>query len=148
MRTLTTSLVALFLLFSCLCSAQESITMNWDIFAEKLPTRMHIELMDDGQLVQSLDLYETNALEIKIPTESFLILIITSKEHKDRKVYIDTHHAYDNKKEAKKNKQFVYDLYLEGKEEEADDAYMLHTISFEKGTSRILFDELLTELNE
>jgi len=122
--------------------------MNWDIFAEKLPSKMHIELLNDGQVVQSLDLRGSDALEIKVPTESFIILTITSDTHKDRTIYIDTHHAYDSKKEAKKNKQFVYDLYLEGKDEKTDDAYMLRTVSFEAGTSRLMFDDLLTELDE
>lgn len=109
---------------------------------------MHVQVMSDGEVMQDLDLRGSSALELQIPIDTRATLLVSTPTHKTRTVIIDTHHAFDNKKQAKVNKRFAYDLYLEGKNETIDQSYMLRTVSYEAGTSTILFDEDLAEVKD
>ena len=142
MRLLTISFFTVFL--CAFCNAQ-TVKMTWDIYAEKMPSSMHIQLVADGEVMQDLDLRGSNALQFDLPVDKEVTLYVSTPDHKFREVQIDTHHALDNAKQAKQNKKFAFDLYLEGKKEDIDPADLLRSVSFEAGTSKILFDELVAD---
>lgn len=147
MRILTTTLLAI-TLFSF--SHAQSVPMTWDIFAENPPEIINIKLISEGKIMNTIDqhLNGNNSIELMMPMDTRTLMLVTTEFHKPRQVIIDTHYALDNKKQAKQNRKFAYDLYLEAPDEEIKTEFLLQSVSFEPLTSQILFDKVNDDVAE